>query len=83
MHDGCSGKFEDGKQVVNKIRMMGFNEQMMPVPAYFSCKECGENLVMDTFEYMCPTCGMIYAVTPCHAFDVENIMAAGKEDEQY
>ena len=26
MHDGCSGKFENGKQVVEKLRMMGFNE---------------------------------------------------------
>ena len=34
MHDGCSGKFENGKQVVEKLRMMGFNEQLMPIPAH-------------------------------------------------
>jgi hypothetical protein len=34
---------------------------------------------MDTFEYKCPKCGMVYGVTPCHAFDVNNIMPAGKD----
>ena len=63
MHDGCSGKFENGKQVVEKLRMMGFNEQLMPIPAQFICEECNN------------------AVTPCHAFDVENIMCAGKEEK--
>ncbi len=78
MHEGCSGKFESGLQVVQKIRMMGFAGQMMPVPAIFECKDCTETITMTTFEYMCPNCDMVYAVTPCHAFDVENIMAAGK-----
>ena len=79
MHDGCSGSFENGEQIIKKLRMMGFNEQMMPMAAEFDCKECGEPLSMDTFEFKCPSCGMIYGVTPCHAFDVNNIMAAGKE----
>jgi len=52
MHDGCSGKFDDGMQV--------------------------EEITMTTFEYECPHCSMVYAVTPCHAFDVENILTAGK-----
>jgi len=76
MHEGCSGKVGDGKEVVNKLRMMGFSEGLMPVPAEFDC-ECGEEIIMETFEYKCPKCGMIYGVTPCHAFDVENIKAAG------
>lgn len=80
MHDGCSGKFENGKQVVEKLRMMGFNEQLMPIPAQFICEECNNEITMDTFEYKCPHCRTIYAVTPCHAFDVENIMCAGKEE---
>ena len=78
MHDGCSGSFENGKQVINKLRMMGFSQGAMPIPAEFTC-ECGENIVMDTFEFKCPECGMVYGVTPCHAFDVENIMPAGKD----
>lgn len=81
MHDGCSGKFENGKQVVEKLRMMGFNEQLMPIPAQFTCEECNNEITMDTFEYKCPHCRTIYAVTPCHAFDVENIMCAGKEEK--
>ncbi|EFS21750.1 hypothetical protein FSBG_01247 [Fusobacterium gonidiaformans 3-1-5R] len=81
MHDGCSGKFEDGKQVVQKLRMMGFSEQLMPVPAVFVCEDCKHEIVMDTFEYVCPHCNTIYAVTPCHAFDVENILSAGKKKE--
>ena len=33
MHDGCSGSFNDGIEVVEKLRMMGFSSQPMPVPA--------------------------------------------------
>ena len=32
---------------------------------------------MSFFETYCPHCDMVYAVTPCHAFDPENVMAAG------
>jgi len=78
MHDGCSGKFDDGMQVLAKLRMMGFSKQDMPFPMTFTCKECGKEITMTTFEYECPHCSMIYAVTPCHAFDVENILSAGK-----
>lgn len=77
MHDGCSGSFEDGKQVVDKVRMMGFNVQPMPVAAVFNCHNCDELITMVTMEYKCPHCGMVYGVTPCHAFDIENVMAAG------
>jgi len=77
MHDGCNGSFDNGTQVVDKIRMMGFNRQFMPVPATFKCVECGEEITMTTFEYECENCGMVYGVTPCHAFDVSNIMPAG------
>ncbi len=78
MHDGCSGSFENGLQILQKVRMMGFSVQPMPVPAYFKCHECDEDLQMTTHEYECPSCGTIYAVTPCHAFDASNILAAGK-----
>ena len=56
MHDGCSGSFNDGIEVVEKLRMMGFSNQPMPVPAVFTCKECNTEIVMDTFEYECPHC---------------------------
>ncbi len=77
MHDGCNGSFSDGKQVVDKIRMMGFNMQPMPIPAVFNCHNCGEQITMTTMEYKCPHCGMVHGVTPCSAFDIENIKAAG------
>ncbi len=78
MHQGCTGSFENGKQVVDKLRMMGFSEQYMPIPFEIQC-ECGEKFTMETFESKCPHCNMVYGVTPCHAFDVKNIMPAGKD----
>ena len=77
MHDGCAGTFETGKQVVDKIRMMGFNGQMMPMPMEIKCGNCETEFTMEQFESKCPQCNMVYGVTPCHAFDAENIMAAG------
>ena len=29
MHSGCSGKFDDGKQIADKLRMMGFSDGLM------------------------------------------------------
>ncbi|OQY40968.1 MAG: hypothetical protein B6227_06390 [Fusobacteriia bacterium 4572_74] len=78
MHDGCNGSFEDGKQTVDKVRTMGFSMQPMPIQAVFKCHECKEETTMLTMEHTCPHCGMVYGVTPCHAFDINNIMAAGK-----
>ncbi len=77
MHEGCAGSFENGKQVVDKVRMMGFAEQYMPMPMEIECGECGKGFEMETFEGRCPECGMVYGVTPCHAFDPANVMAAG------
>ncbi|MCP5048044.1 MAG: hydrogenase maturation nickel metallochaperone HypA, partial [bacterium] len=76
-HDGCAGSFENGKQVVDKIRMMGFNDQLMPMPVEMKCEGCGKDFTMEQFETKCPECGMVYGVTPCHAYAAENIMPAG------
>jgi hypothetical protein len=76
MHDGCAGQFSSGEQVVNKVRMMGFNIQPMPMPMPVACS-CGTEFEMDCYEGQCPSCRMVYGVTPCHAFDPANIMAAG------
>ncbi len=78
MHDGCSGSFKSGEEVLLKVRSMGFAEQPMPMALDITCVECHTEFVMETHEGACPTCQMIYAVTPCHAFDVDNVMAAGK-----
>ncbi|MGA1846039.1 hypothetical protein [Deferribacter abyssi] len=77
MHEGCSGNFENGKQVVNKLRMMGFSNQYMPMPMKIKCKNCKEEFLMETFEAKCPKCKMTYGVTPCHAFSPENVKEAG------
>lgn len=79
MHDGCSGSFNSGLDVLQKVRMMGFAQQMMPMPLPMTCSDCGEQFQMSTFEFACPKCGMIYAVTPCHAFDPAQVQAAGKD----
>lgn len=76
-HEGCGGSFENGMQVADKVRMMGFANQPMPMSFDIKCKECGETFEMECFEGKCPNCNMVYAVTPCHAFDPENIKAAG------
>lgn len=76
-HDGCTGTFVDGKMVVDKVRQMGFNEQFMPMAFEIVCEGCSTVFEMDRFESHCPSCDMVYAVTPCHAFDPSNIMAAG------
>lgn len=78
-HEGCSGSFSTGKEVLEKVRMMGFSEQFMPVPFYIECSKCNKEFEMLTFESKCPNCLEIYAVTPCHAFDPSNIVSAGKK----
>lgn len=78
-HEGCSGSFENGKQVVDKIRMMGFTKQVMPTPLLINCDECGKEFKMETFEGKCPECGMVFGVTPCSASSATNVKSAGKE----
>jgi Zn finger protein HypA/HybF involved in hydrogenase expression len=77
VHDGCSGTFADGKMIADKVRQMGFNLMHMPVPFDIKCENCGNTFEMDCFESHCPHCDMVYAVTPCHAYDPAHIMAAG------
>jgi Zn finger protein HypA/HybF involved in hydrogenase expression len=76
-HDGCSGTFANGMMVADKVRQMGFDQQFMPMPFDMNCHNCKKVFEMEKFETHCPNCGMVYAVTPCHAFDPENVMAAG------
>ncbi|NLJ78674.1 MAG: hypothetical protein GX329_04865 [Tissierellia bacterium] len=78
MHDGCTGVFESGKLVVDKIRMMGFNTRPMPSEVVIECEECKNDFTMTHLETKCPICGMVYGVTPCSASNPERIMAAGK-----
>ena len=77
MHQGCSGEFADGKQVVDKIRMMGFAPQPLPMAMNIKCGHCGTDFEMETFETACPQCNAVHGVTPCHAFDPANVLSAG------
>lgn len=78
-HEGCAASFEHGEQVVDKVRAMGFSEGALPMPMTITCHECQKDFEMETFESKCPHCGMVYGVTPCHAGDPTNVMAAGKD----
>lgn len=79
MHDGCTGSFGDGKAVVDKIRSMGFNTRPMPMEITLKCIECKNEFEMTHLETKCPTCGMVYGVTPCSTSKPERIQAAGKD----
>ena len=76
-HEGCSGSFENGKMVVNKVRQMGFDQHYMPVALEIVCENCQTSFEMDCYETHCPKCDMVYAVTPCHAFDASHVKSAG------
>ncbi len=77
MHDGCTGPSADGKMVANKVRMMGFNKQPMPMPLELTCSNCQTEFQMMCFEAACPECDMVYAVTPCSSSDASKVKAAG------
>jgi len=77
MHDECSGNLESGKQIVDKIRMMGFNKMSLPVAFEPNCKNCGYLFQIKMMDAVCPSCGMVYGVTPCHAHNVDFVRAAG------
>ncbi len=76
MHDGCSDNLESGKQIVEKIRMMGFNNKL-PVAFEIRCSNCDNLFLMEMMETMCYSCGMVYGVTPCHSHSAQFVKAAG------
>jgi rubrerythrin len=77
MHDGCAGGFGNGKEIVNKLRMMGFSGGILPEPFSLDCHHCGKPMQMATFEFACPACGAVHGVTPCHSFSAEHVQCAG------
>lgn len=76
-HEGCSGSFENGQMVADKVRQMGFDQHFMPMPLTIDCSNCNHQFEMERYESQCPKCGMVYAVTPCHAFDPSQVQSAG------
>ncbi len=77
MHDGCSTVFENGKLVVDKIRTMGFNTSPLAAALKIECSNCSTVFEMTTMEDTCPSCQMVYGVTPCHSHSAEFVQAAG------
>ena len=77
MHNGCSGAYESGKQIVDKIRMMGFNKSPLAVSLEIDCTNCDAVFQMEYMESQCPSCDMVYGVTPCHSHTAEFVKAAG------
>ena len=80
MHDGCAGSFGSGRDVVNKLRAMGFSQHPMPAALQLRCHHCREPMVMQTFEHRCEHCGAVHGVTPCHAHGAEFVQCAGPGD---
>lgn len=77
MHDCCSASFQSGKDIVDKIRMMGFNRSPLGAPLRISCTNCHTTFLMEYMESSCPRCGMVFGVTPCHSHSAEFVKAAG------
>jgi len=77
MHEGCSGQFQNGQQVADKVRMMGYDTVAWTVPLTLACVQCQRPFSMETMVTQCPECRMVYAVTPCHAHSVAHVRPAG------
>ena len=77
MHDDGSGSFQSGKQIVDKIRTMGFNTSPVGAELKINCTNCDTVFQMATMESKCPSCKMVYGVTPCHSHSAEFVKAAG------
>jgi len=77
MHDRCMGCFQNGKQVADQVRMMGYDKTALPVPFEIDCTHCNAPFQMETMVAACPSCNMVYAVTPCHSHSKDYAMPAG------
>ncbi|MFA6831293.1 MAG: hypothetical protein WCR36_03355 [Bacteroidaceae bacterium] len=73
----CEGNFKSGKELVNKLRSMGYSQLLLPLPLEVKCQHCGEMFTMQEFESKCPKCGMVHGIAVCHADDAKNVMGAG------
>lgn len=72
----CGCTFASNKEVADRVRKKGVENDPMPQAAIIEC-ECGETITMTTLLYKCPHCKMTYAVTPCSADDHDYIVKAG------
>jgi hypothetical protein len=77
MHDGCSGSSQSGKEIADKVRLMGYDKVPIVMPLKLDCTNCTSSFIMDTMVAQCPHCNMVYAVTPCHSHSAESVRPAG------
>jgi len=77
MHEGCSGSFENGQELADKVRMMGYHDMPIQSPLDMVCVNCAGSFKMKTMVSFCPACSMVYAVTPCHSNSSDAVMPAG------
>jgi len=77
MYNACSDPNQSGREIVDKIRMMGFNSAPVAAPFELSCGNCGQGFTMEFMETRCPVCKMVYGVTPCQAHDQASVKPAG------
>ncbi len=69
---GCTQEMN----AVDKIRRKGVSNTQLPQAFAIQC-ECGRTFRMTTHEAKCPSCNMVYGVTPCSADSVDNVVAVG------
>lgn len=77
MYNACSDPNQSGREIVDKIRMMGFNTAPVAAPFIMHCSHCNNEFTMDFMESQCPSCKMIFGVTPCQAHDPASVKPAG------
>ncbi len=69
---GCGSELN----AVDKVRRKGVSNATLPSPFEIQC-ECNHTFTMTTHEAKCPSCDMVYGVTPCSADSVLNVVAVG------
>lgn len=77
MSCGCgSVNKNDGRNVVDLVRSKGKDSFPLRTPHDIECVNCNETFTMTTHVDKCPSCNMVYGVTPCSSHDKNNILAA-------
>ena len=69
---GCSHELN----AVDKVRRKGVSNEALPQSFEITCT-CNHTFIMATHEAKCPSCHMVYGVTPCSAHSIENVVSVG------
>ena len=77
MSCGCGSiNKNDGKNIVDLVRSKGKESLPLRTSHDIECVNCGKTFTMTTHVDKCPTCNMVFGVTPCSSHDKNNILAA-------